>query len=233
MEQLKAEDLSIYLASYLRKCMDFERTKGQHRKSDYYGVIENGLFKNQQEAFAKITTESLDSTEAYWEVREAIHHYQRANAVSGIVWNEIAYRGKTVRVPRLHDQLVSVPGDKEILIAATSAILNWWAEVTEGMDLWKSTGNDQSVPITLEQILPAALLAEWAEISLWDSPISVVDEEGEKWVEARLDLNLQLCWGIPDNVAYSGYPESGSEWFYATPRTLNQSELENLFTKGW
>lgn len=208
--------------------MELERTKEKSRTADDYGVIENGLFKNQQEVFKKIVTESLDSMEAYWAVRETIQKYQQDNRISGIVWKEIAYRGKSVRVPEVHDQLVSVPGDKQILVASTPAILDWWAEVTEGMELWKTVDDD--IPIILEEILLSAPLTEWAEVHLWDHPETniICLETGERWVEARLELKLNLCWGIPENVAYVGHSESGSEWFDATPRNLKYSELEQI-----
>lgn len=233
MKQPNAQDLKAYLKSYIEKCMDFERTKEKHYPPDFYGVIENGLFKDQRQALAKIAAESLDSTEAYWSVREKVHQYQRDNGISGVVWKEITYRGQSVRVPSVDWQLVFVPGDKEILIAATPEILNWWAQVTEGMDLWRSVPpDDEWETIQLEQILVSAPMCEWAEVCLWDHPETTIvsAETGERWVEPTLELNLQLCWGISENDPYTMFPES--EWFHATRRKPEQSELEDIFIGG-
>ncbi len=237
-EKPTAEDLSGYLCTYMDKCMEYEKTRTKNHSPDFYGVTEKGLFKNQEEAFRKMLAESLDVTEAYWFVREKIQEFQREKGISGIVWREVSYRGKTVRVPSVHDQLVSIPGDKEILIVATPDILSWWAEVTEGMNLWMSVPSDDErdekcVPINLEEILVSAPLAEWAEVHLWEYPeTNIVNvETNERWTEPTFELNLELAWGIPENVPYAGHPESGSAWFSATRQKLGVSKLNDIFNK--
>ena len=180
------EHLVSFLKGYFSKCRDYDRTQSK-------AIVKYEHFSD--EPFRDLAGES------YWAVREQVRQYQRINNVSGVTWEELFYRGSRVRVPSVQDQLISIPGDKEILIASFPKILNWWVKVTEGMDLWKSIGNEYK-PICLEEILSSATLAEWAEVYIWNKD----------------ELNLGLCWGIPEHVAYTDYPESNSMWFSATPR---------------
>ncbi len=128
---------------------------------------------------------------AYQEFREQIHEYQREYNVSGIIWRVCCYRGNVLRYPELHNQLISVPGDKEILIKAKESVLNFWWEMTQGMKFWLSAHRRR--PISLDSIEEFAQETEWAEIDA-----------------ARTELYLGLCWGNPQEYQYQwAKPDSG------------------------
>ena len=73
---------------------------------------------------------------AYRDFRSQIHQYQQQNRVSGIVWRDCTFDGQTITYPEIHNQLVPVEGDKEILVAAKAKILEFWSAVTVQMKFW-------------------------------------------------------------------------------------------------
>lgn len=132
----------------------------------------------------------LSKVFAYQDFRAQIHDYQLQHRVSGIIWRECTFEGQTVRSPELHDQLAAVPGDKEILISAKPAILDFWRQTTAAMKFWLAGHEPQ--PIPPEQVEQLSQEAEWVEIDA-----------------ARTDLYLSLCWGDPKECHYRwAYPDS-------------------------
>lgn len=110
------EQLISYLEEYESKCMDYQKQLIQQRDKQ--------LGKHQrrnEEVFDYFGKQTVKTTESYWEVREQVQQYQRDYNVSGVAWEEVFYRGMSIRVPRVHDQLICMPGDKNVLIAATPA----------------------------------------------------------------------------------------------------------------
>lgn len=79
---------------------------------------------------------SQTALESYWQQREQIHAYQLEHQVSGLVSDEWTYQGKTIQAFSVHDQLIAIPGDKQVLIQQTPQLIKWWVEVTQGMNLW-------------------------------------------------------------------------------------------------
>ncbi len=135
---------------------------------------------------------------AYPDFRRQIHQYQKDRRVSGIVWRNSTFKGKSVLTPELHNQLIPIPGDKEILIAAKESILAFWHEVTCNLNFWLSdrfscSQRDRLQKINPELVEKLAADAEWAEI------------------DATIDaLYLGLCWGNPQEYQYRwATPESG------------------------
>jgi len=154
------------------------------------------------------TKNSLSALEGYWQLREQIHCYQRQHKISGLVSRAWTYQGCKISVFSVHDQLISVPGDKRILIHQTPDVIHWWMQVTQGMDLWHSCSSDEQehCQVLEDEIFPLAPLAEWAEISIWHGSYP--------------QINLWLCWGNPQPY----HPES--HLFYATNPLTSIEKLE-------
>jgi hypothetical protein len=140
-----------------------------------------------------IGSEKLSKVFAYQDFRSQIHQYQLQHEVSGIIWRTCTFRGERVRSPELHNQLIPVPGDKEILMTAKASILAYWKRMTQNMTLWRG-GNDP-VKITPDFVERLTQEAEWAEIDA-----------------AQTDLYLTLCWGNPQECHYQwSWPHSYCE----------------------
>lgn len=127
----------------------------------------------------------------YQDFRRQIHKYQIQNNVSGIIWRTCTYQGKSIQYPELHNQLIAVPGDKEILINYKDIVVNFWWEMTHGMNFWLSAHRRR--PISCDSIEDFIAEVEWAEIDA-----------------ARTELYLGLCWGNPQEYQYQwAKPDSG------------------------
>ncbi|MGB3693224.1 MAG: hypothetical protein WA865_02025 [Spirulinaceae cyanobacterium] len=135
---------------------------------------------------------------AYRDFRAQIHEYQTENHVSGIIWRVSQFKGKSVKFPELHNELIAIPGDKQILTAAKEAILDFWGQVTEGLNFWLATKERRR--ITPEFLRELIQQAEWAEINA-----------------ARTEIYLGLCWGNPEKHRYDwARPYSGCNQIIAT-----------------
>lgn len=142
-----------------------------------------------------INLEKASKVFAYQDFRQQIHEYQRQHQVSGVVWRISSFHGKSVSFPEIHSQLIAVPGDKEILMAAKESVLRFWRDGTEGMSFWLA-GNltgDRPRPMAAEGVEALAEQVEWAEIDA-----------------GRAELYLGLCWGNPKEYQCQwARPQSG------------------------
>lgn len=128
---------------------------------------------------------------AYQDFRRQIHEYQREYNVSGVIWRVCTFGNQTIQFPEIHNQLIAVRGDKEILMSAKASILSFWREMTQNMNFWLAI--DCRFPISEAMIAEMIQQAEWAEIDA-----------------TRTDLYLGLCWGDPKEYIYQwAKPESG------------------------
>ncbi|AKG21170.1 hypothetical protein [Calothrix sp. 336/3] len=149
-------------------------------------------------------TEGLQKFTAYQDFKAAIHEYQRQNKVSGIVWRSISLKGETLAYPEVDAQLIALPSDIEILQTAKKSILEFWYQVSEGMDLYLSISHGK----LYQRILAADVFriihrTEWANINGLEKP-------------NFLEIILQLGWGKPEEASYKrGFPDSGSEYIHA------------------
>src|SRR4028119_2139416 len=116
-----------------------------------------------------LKSEGVQKFTAYQNFKAAVHEYQREHQVSGIVWREIAVKGNTLRYPAVDDELIALPVDLITLKAAKISMLEFWQQVTAGMDLYLSinSGKDfRSIePVDVEAI---AQRTEWASLSNWE-----------------------------------------------------------------
>ncbi len=151
-----------------------------------------------------LKSEGVQKFTAYQNFKTAVHEYQREHQVSGIVWREMTVKGNTLSYPAVDDQLIALPVDLMTLKAAKIAMLEFWRQVTVGMDLYLSINSGKDFraiePMDVEAIVQRT---EWA--SLW------------KWEKLDfLEILLQLGWGKPEEAYYKrGWPTSGSEYIHA------------------
>jgi len=142
---------------------------------------------------------------AYRDFRIQIHEYQQQHGVSGIVWRSCTFNRETITYPEIHNQLVPISGDKEILIGAKAKIIDFWHHLTHQMNFWlvnhrkDSQGNHHQI-ISADYLYKLIGQTEWAEIDA-----------------ARTELYLGLCWGNPQESQYQwAKPKSGCDRIIAT-----------------
>lgn len=151
-----------------------------------------------------IKSEGVQKFTAYQDFKATIHSYQREHQVSGIVWRQIAPKGKTLRIPEVDAQLIALPGDIETLKAAKADLLAFWDEVTTGMDLYLSVNNGKDFrAIGPTDVGRISYKTEWAGLCKFEK-------------SDFLEMILQLGWGKPEEAVYKrGWPTSGSEYIHA------------------
>jgi hypothetical protein len=148
--------------------------------------------------------EGLQRFTAYSNFRAAIHQYQREHYISGIVWQTVIFKGRTIHFPKVDDQLIALPADVEMIQAAKQGLFDFWQQSTIGMDLYLSLNAGKAYrqiqPPDVERIMQRT---EWASLIL----------QGKL---TTIELILQLGWGNPEQAAYRrGFPESGSDDVHA------------------
>jgi hypothetical protein len=148
-----------------------------------------------------LNLEKISKVFAYQDFRRQVHKYQQQYQVSGIVWRTSTFQDKTIRYPEVHNQLIPVEGDKEILIEAKDSVVAFWHEVTTEMNFWlvsppgSQLSKDRHQKISREYMERLVQQAEWAEIDA-----------------ARTEIYLGLCWGDPLEYRYQwAKPKSGCD----------------------
>ncbi|MGB7087003.1 MAG: hypothetical protein WBD47_15695 [Phormidesmis sp.] len=145
-----------------------------------------------------IGPQKLSQIYAFQDFRDQIHQYQIAEGVSGIVWRQCSFQGRTLRFPEIHPQLTATAEDKLRLGAAKGVVIAFWREAAVDLKLWRA-GNLPE-PIATEHVEALIEHAEWADIET-----------------TRSELYLLLCWGNPKESYYAwAYPESGCDRIIAT-----------------
>lgn len=145
-----------------------------------------------------IGPKKLSQIYAFQDFREQIHQYQIAEGVSGIVWRECHFQGRSVRFPEIHPQLTAIAEDKLKLGAAKGAVIVFWRDSIADLRLWRATNPPE--PVAMEQVNALIERAEWADVEA-----------------TRSELYLLLCWGNPKESYYAwAYPESGCDRIIAT-----------------
>ncbi|MBN3948078.1 MAG: hypothetical protein V7K14_15165 [Nostoc sp.] len=151
-----------------------------------------------------LRTDGLQRFTAYQDFKTAIHDYQRENQVSGIIWREVRVKGKNLNYPEVDTELIALTSDLEILKAAKNSIVEFWYEVSMGMDLYLSFNNSkQYQQIVTSDVDRIVQRTEWASLCKWEN-------------SSFLEMILQLGWGKPEEAYYKrGRPRSGSEYIHA------------------
>lgn len=140
-----------------------------------------------------IPPERLSMVFAFEDFRAQVHAYQRSQGVSGIIWRTCRFRGGELAVPEVHGQLCAIEGDKERLMAAKAAVLDFWWHHTQGLNFWWV--HPDTRPVTPAELTQALTQAEWLELDA-----------------TRTELYLGLCWGDPQEYRYQwARPASGCD----------------------
>lgn len=141
---------------------------------------------------------------AYQDFKAAVHHYQREHQVTGIIWHQLIVKGKTLSYPEVDAQLIALLSDIETLKANKASIVEFWKEVTVGMDLYQSFKNGQDYQlVTSADVDKIASRTEWTNLCKWEN-------------YNFLEIVLQLGWGKPEEASYKrGSLNSGSEYIHA------------------
>lgn len=127
----------------------------------------------------------------YRDFRRQIHEYQKEHQVSGIIGRTVKFNGKTLHFPQLHDQLIEIEGDKNILIKAKESVLIFWRDVTQDMKYYLAGDRLNPLPTKSLEILYNEV--EWAEIDV-----------------GLEEIYLHLAWGNPKEYIYEwAKPQSG------------------------
>jgi hypothetical protein len=186
------EDLIKILADERRACISGDRLS----------LKASPTFSPVLDKFLK--TDGIQKFTAYNDFRATIHQYQREHQVSGIVWQTLTIKGKSLRLPKVDDQLVALPSDLHVLQTAKDVILRFWWEVSAGMDLYLSMNAGKvHHPITRADVERIVQRTQWASLC----------KQGEF---SYLEIILQLGWGQPEEASYRrGFPDSGSEYVHA------------------
>jgi hypothetical protein len=148
----------------------------------------------------------LSKVFAYRDFRAQIHEYQHQHRVSGLVWRTCTFRGRELRFPELHNQLIAIEGDKDILMATKDLVLKFWQDLTQDLTLWQVSDDCAAADgnyrcLTTEALEQLMQRAEWAEVDA-----------------AQTELFLGLCWGKPEERHYRwAYPQSGCDRIIAAP----------------
>jgi len=150
-----------------------------------------------------VKTDGLQKFTAYQDFKTVVHRYQSEHGVSGIIWRQIEVLGKTLQIPEVDADLIALPSDLETLKAASSSILRFWQEVTNGMELYLSVNNGKDyrliMPADVDRI---AHRTEWTSLCKWENT-------------NFLEIILQLGWGQPAEADYKWGLASGSEYIHA------------------
>lgn len=183
------EDLIQILAAEQRACVTGQRLNLTTATAGMSPLITHFL-----------NTEGLEKFTAYEEFRQIIHQYQLDHQVSGLIWRQVHLHNQVFSYPTIHDQLIALPNDRRLLQEFQATILQFWQQVTKGLDLYLSVnmGRDHQ-PIEPLDVDRIARSTEWAMLMVHGR-------------EVNQEITLQLGWGEPrEATGRRGFPASGSE----------------------
>jgi hypothetical protein len=187
------EDLIRILAAERKACMTGQRLNLAASPSGFSPVLDRFL-----------NLDGIQKFTAYNDFRSTVHQYQREHQVSGIVWQTLTVRDRSLRSPKVDEQLIALPQDLVLLRSFKPILLKFWWQVIEGMDLFLSmNGGKVHERIQRQDVDRIAGHTEWASLT----------QQGKA---DYLEIILQLGWGQPEAATYRrGFPDSGSESVHA------------------
>ena len=172
---------------------------------------------------------------AYQDFRNQVHQYQKQHRVSGIIWRNCHFNEQSICFPEIYNQLIPLEEDKQILIQAKDSVINFWQEVTAGMNFWLANASSQCKQGDGEagsrqqgdgetgspKGLAPLRSASWGDREKTTHHLKISSEYVAKlirqaeWVEvdaARTEIYLGLCWGDPSEYRYQwAKPKSGCD----------------------
>jgi len=117
-----------------------------------------------------VDPQAIQKFTAYQDFKATIHDYQKQHQVSGILWHSLTINHKTLHYPAVHENLIALQPDLEILRAAKPTVVEFWQEVTQGMDFYMSVCHGKDY----QKINPASTIeminhSQWATIWKWEN----------------------------------------------------------------
>jgi hypothetical protein len=194
--------MMTYTTKELLKILDCELKENWKGKRV---VLSSAQRINDPVVAKALNMDQVNKVFAYRDFRSQVHEYQQQHQVSGIIWRTCNFNQQSITYPEIHNQLIPIPGDKEILLSARTKILDFWDRVTNNMNLWLVNSNmsqdgSHHQQITLSYLQKLIKQTEWAEIDA-----------------ARTEIYLGLCWGDPQEYRYQwAKPKSGCDRIIAT-----------------
>jgi hypothetical protein len=194
--------MMTYTTEELLKILDCELKENWKGKRV---VLSSAQRINDPVVAKALNMDQVNKVFAYRDFRSQIHEYQQQYKVSGIIWRTCTFNQQSITYPEIHNQLIPISGDKEILLAARTKILDFWEQVTKNLNLWLVNSNmspngSHHQQITLSYLQKLIKQTEWAEIDA-----------------ARTEIYLGLCWGDPHEYRYQwAKPKSGCDRIIAT-----------------
>ncbi len=108
---------------------------------------------------------------AYKGFKAVVHQYQREHQVSGIIWWEISDCDRTLIYPIVHEELLAIPQDVELLKSHKSRVVDFWQGITSGMEFHLSICHGKDFQPVSPQLVNALVdRSEWATIHRWANP---------------------------------------------------------------
>ena len=170
---------------------------------------------------------------AYQDFRNQVHQYQKQHRVSGIIWRNCHFNEQTICFPEIYYQLIPIEEDKQVLIQAKDSVINFWQEVTAGMNFWLANapgrgrwGNwetgrqgDGETGRWGDREDKEDNLTATHHLKISSEYVDKLIRQAE-WVEvdaARTEIYLGLCWGDPLEYRYQwAKPKSGCDRIIAS-----------------
>jgi hypothetical protein len=142
-----------------------------------------------------VDPQAIQKFTAYQDFKATIHRYQQTHQVSGILWHSLTIEHHTLHYPAVHEDLITLPTDLQILQRAKSGVVEFWHRATSGMDFYLSVCHGKDY----QQINPNSLVeminhSQWATIWKW---------ENSQFKEIILQLGLsaiELVDRSPENL---------------------------------
>jgi hypothetical protein len=117
-----------------------------------------------------VDPQAIQKFTAYQDFKAAIHQYQQQQQVSGVLWHQLTINQKTLHYPAVHENLIALPSDIQILQQAKTAVVEFWQEATQGMDFYLSVSHGKD----FQQIISPSMQAmidhsQWVTIWKWEN----------------------------------------------------------------
>lgn len=186
------QDLVNILAQEHRACI-----KGQ--RLDLNATVSGNPLLDQL-----INPEGVQSFAAYQAFRRTIHHYQRREQISGLLWHTVELNDNQLIFPQLHAHLIALPRDIQQLRNYLKPVCQFWYDTTAAMELYLECAQGRDFQrITMADVQHLTRNKQWA--------ILRKHERGQ-----FLEAVLVLGWGDPALAKdRQGWPNAGQDYIHA------------------
>ncbi len=136
----------------------------------------------------------------YWQAASETIKKQVMQQISGLFWMDIMFDGAFIRIPYIHEDLICLPTDMEILRAHKPKIFAWVRQFCPKFQIWMDDKSGNFREMTIEELESLQEECDWLSVSSENDSI-----------ETCLRLFLDLCWVTPgDEYKVNAFPEDGT-----------------------